>query len=252
MTELNWSIVTSVAKQEYLDGLKEWLQSATQQELKGLLVIKQVLKHKGTKKFKPRKICKLPKLQRTKGSIYQENYNSPVEDNFLLSHRKLKELPASHILSPTALSVLETWVELHDDRYFRNLLLTCLRGMAAVCNCYSPPVTENRATFVWKPMPPRHKVVDRKQRSISQTDFRPQEPLPEMLRTMSPKVDLKHKRPHWMKGNGNILAMPGSTKISSSYQDSFAAFYNSSPSSKLHRFTSSVALTRMIPSSIEV
>lgn len=248
MEDSNWSVIATVARPEYFGQLREWLDTATKQELKGLNVIRAVWKHKGHKRFKPRRQCSLPKLHQRRGSLYQEEFKGSTNDVFILSHRKLKDLPASQVLTPAALTILEDWNSLHDDRYYRNLMLTCLRGMAAVCACYSPPVTEHKANFVWKSIPKMTRASDVRYRSISQTDTRATDNLAAAYVSQSPsKPVFKLHRPAWTKGNGDILAMPGTIKSTSNYQDSFAAYYNLVPSASAARFASSVALTRMIP-----
>jgi hypothetical protein len=245
----NWSIVSSVTKPELHSFLKEWLASASKQEMRGLLLIQAIWKHKGHKKFKPRTQVSLPKLNRRRASTYQEEFAGLSAIQYKESHLNWKDVPACTVLTAPALAVLEQWATLDDDRYYSDLVLASLRGMAAASSCYSPPVTEKAAKFVWNSGLHKQKTLDSRKRSSSQTTMRPWVPqvkpaVPLLLESPTFKVQ---KYP-WMKGNGNLLAWPGSTKAASLYQETFTSHFNRSRLSPVPRFASSVALTRMIPS----
>lgn len=248
--EALWAVIEAATKPELQSRLKIWLESASRQELKGLLIIKAVVKHKGQKLFKPKPKCELPQITKKHNSTYNEEFTGKTTEIFVLSHRKLKDLPASGVLNPSTLATLERWVELRDDKNYRQLMLTCLRGMAAVCSCYSPPISESYSKFTWTT--PVFTAVQRSQKltqSTSDVDLRPWVPPTEQPEAMLTTVsEFKIHKSKWKNGNGDILTWPGHTKQGTLYQDTFVAFPNQKKTVQLPRFRGSVALSRMIPS----
>jgi hypothetical protein len=244
-----WGLVTSVTKAELHSRLRGWLDSATKQEIKGLVAINAIWKHKGQKLFKPKPKCFLPEVSLPKRNIstYKATFVGKTNDYFVLSHRKLKDLPASQVLTPTALSVLEHWLTLKDDKYYRTLMLTCLRGMAAVCMVYAPSISESSTVYGWKTLPHQHKSPVQVSKSRSESALRPWAPRSEKLELSATVSEFKIYKANWANGNGNILAWPGGSKQGTLYQDTYTAFYNKSPTVQPARFVSSVALSRMIP-----
>jgi hypothetical protein len=232
-----------ILKAEYLKFFDIWASTATKNELKGLKVIKAILKHQGKKRFKPKKQSEDQDIINTAEEIrkkYMKSYykseycsnsilNNPETD--ILKYKNLNELKSSEVLNKDALAQLESWLGLGDDKYYQALMLAFLRGVYSVSRTQAyVPVSSHRDNFNWR-------TSSRNRSVMSTKDSKPVQSLSVKTRAKSIEADLQtkpapiqynpigHKLRNLqdLKGNGGITNWISNIPANNTslYQDSF-------------------------------
>lgn len=263
-----------ILKPELVTLISSWLQTATKTEVKGLKVIAAVYKHKGAKKFRSRPQTSHPELptleevaaERRKKqfqSTYEAEYSAlkvSEERSAILRYRKLSDLPCSSVLNNVALKFLESWSALGDEVSYHDLVLACLRSLAAAASADRQAVSEQRKQFIWND-PTRifsaHRVDQiaqqiRSKSSASQRPWiRPTTPVKQDT-TFTSKVlskdDIDRRKQALIKGSGAIISWTGaSQKPVSAYQETFVTHFTKYQQRPPPDFQTSISLGRLIP-----
>lgn len=257
----------SIVKAYCSKYISTWLQTATNDEIKGLKVVQAIIKHKGQKRFKVHEKqerfdidqAKNDVRRRTMTSFYTSHYSSasPSHSHIseILKYKKLSELPYSQILTPTALQLIENWVKLDDDAKFKDLLLTFLQGVNSVCKINGNlPVTSNQDTFQWFskeekermnfPVTVRNTKVQFFDRKKSHSLVSEQKDLIPLKTFYEPKF-YQDRMVRKMRGSGDFINWVYDQN-GSIYQHSFASRTNKIPTEKAVPANSSTVI-RVLP-----
>mmetsp|Transcript_1994 Transcript_1994/g.4470 ORF Transcript_1994/g.4470 Transcript_1994/m.4470 type:complete len:277 (-) Transcript_1994:20-850(-) len=273
MSQLNESL-SLILKPELVKALSNWPSSASPDEIKGLKVITAVINHKGQKKFRSKPTTlhsDLPTLAEVAADRRKKQLQSTYEANFsssrdseqksaVLRYRRLSDLPCSTVLNPISLKFLEAWISLKDDTSYQELMLICLRSLAASINTERQAVTEQKKQYVWND-PSRilkaHRVdnVAQQLRSKSSATQRP------WIRPQTPKktdmsidvkvfskLDLDRMKQALIRGSGAITSWMGAPmKQVSAYQDTYVTHFTRYHQPPPMDFYTSISLGRLIP-----
>lgn len=225
-------IAEGVIKFEYHSTIPVWLANTSKSEIKGLKIIQIVSQKQGCKRFKPKPVHGLEKIQiiskKYNQSQYNEAYNSNIKsknpESDILKFVKLSTLQISKVLKSDSLYFIEKWLLLGDSEHYTELVLCFLRAFFSVIqvNCSSPLSTSQEmhskkqidrvsiygkkkfADFIKVTLP---EIV----RSSSQNTFTAKKP--EFKESAKLIVNKDHK--------DMIKMMPGINNFKSLYQDTF-------------------------------
>lgn len=263
-----------ILKPELVKLLATWVQTASREEVKGLKVIAAVYKHKGVKKFrsKPQTAqSDLPTLKEVAAERRKRQLQSTYEAEFsalrvseqrsaVLRFRKLSDLPCSTVLNSIALRFLESWVVLGDDIIYQELVLSCLRSLAATVSADRQSISEQRKQFVWND-PTRvfsaHRVdqIAQQLRTKSSATQRPwiRPPTPVIENTdftskVFSKEELDRRKQALIRGSGAITSWAGAPiKPVSAYQDTYVTHFIKYHQAPPPDFRTSISVGRLIP-----
>lgn len=263
-----------ILKPELAMTIGPWSQTASSDEIKGLKVITAIINHKGERKFKTKsKISEaaMPTLEGVEAGRRKKALQSSYEAQFSTSpdnkqkpavfrYRKLRDLPCSGVLNNSALKCLESWIELKDDGTYQELMLACLRSLAASVNLNRQAVSEQKKQYVWSDhtrLLKAHRIdcVAPKLRSLSSATQRarvrnvtPKKADTSMDTKIFSKDVLERRRLALMRGAGAITSWMGASgKQNSSYQDTYVTYFTRYHQPPPKDFHTSISLGRMIP-----
>lgn len=266
MTELDAALSLAL-KTELLPAARNWLQTASKEELKGLKVISAVLKNKGAKKFRAQP-SDLKSTLKPEEEFKKNQFKSSYSVEFgtgpqasapnIFQYRKLSDLPCSSTLSPIALRFLEQWISLRDSPVYQQLVLSCLRAIYAVVKSASARTSEAVNSFKWVD-PSRnftsHRIdlvkLERPQTHGNKPWARPETAKPTVNEDAAlrlTKEDLQ-KRVDALRGDHGIFRQAGGTAMpaSSEYQRTFVTHFNKYRKPQGFDGHTSIALGRVCP-----
>lgn len=261
----------TVLLQEHLAFVGTWLESATKNEIKGLKVACAIVKHQGTKRFKPATVkneislgTSAEQLQKKYlKSYYATEYCTEsaqqTSESDILKYRKLSELKCSSVLNKSALFFIENWLGLNDEKVYQSVLLIFLRGIYSVVKTGSAvPSSSHRDNFAWFSKEDQkrtaevskilEKPVEVKKKSNRRAHSLNVDLIAKPAKIESNSMEYKQRALQGMKGNGKIMNWISNVQSinSSLYQDSFVTqYYKQKPVPKADFHTSIVF--RLLP-----
>lgn len=263
------SIAENLFKPCYYQYIQPWLESATKAEIKGLKVLQSIIKHKGTKRFKPYEKPKrndyntveADMRHRTMQSYYTSQYSSlspeRTHESEILNYKRFPELKYATVLKDHNISIVEKWIALNDDIQFRDLMIICLQGFNSVCKINeNMPVTTTQDNFYWyskeersrsnlpisiaKVASPGFKTTPRTHKSSS-VEMKTQE----ISRSFIEPKYFQDKMIRKMRGSGDFVSWVYD-KNSSMYQNAFASRINNCPA-QVSKPLNSSTIIRILP-----
>ena len=170
-------MIKTLIKAEHWSVLERWPSAAKPDEIKGLKLMKSIVKHQGTKRFRTKHVEKDDKAvflseqinveeaqERLKKKYNMSAYSAefgasapPKEaaETVVLGYKKYSELPLAVMLNDTAKKYLDTWLSLNDLEVYKASVLTALRSLFSLIktqsvskSCYSGQFQYNKALVV--------------------------------------------------------------------------------------------------------
>lgn len=262
-----------IIKPEIASKLSLWLQNSSKEEQRGLLLIRSIFKHKGTKKFRTR--CSTSQSTRSIKTVadeiqskylkstYESEYSAFATDNrgAVFQHRKLGDLPCSSILTPVGLMFIENWLKLDDYKEYQDLVLKCLRSLTAIAKTTERLLPEYKRKFTWND-PSKNFTNHRtdhvnsgiqliRASTAARPWVRPKTVLPQDM-NISPqtltKEDTERRKQALIKGSnvvGKWIISPVNSV--SQYQDTYVTHFQKYEKTSRPDFHTSTSLGRLCP-----
>ncbi len=267
------STLRIVVRPEFHSKLSTWISTSSREEQRGLLLIRSIYKHKGTKKFRTR--CSTSQSTRSiktaaeeiqsryLKSTYDSEFSALASDDraALFEYRKLADLPCSHVLTPVSLMFIDNWLKLKDFKEYQDLVLKCLRSLAAMVKSSDRLLPEYQRKFTWND--PSKNFTNHRTDHVNSTiqlvrastASRPWV-RPKTVQTQDmnikpltlTKEDIERRKQALMKGSnvvGKWIISP--TNSVSQYQETFVTHFQKYEKSSRPDFHTSISLGRLCP-----
>ena len=259
-------ILAALLQPSLLPKASLWLQSADQNDLKGLKLLSAIYKHKGAKKFRKGLVTTLSEAsfqeayhelnRKAMLSTYDSEFSQDRAHTALLTSARFEEFPCVKVLNPEAKRYVRNWISLKDSETCVQLVLSTLRAILAFVNYPRTVISEMKQTYTdpSAKLLAKSLVFHRQNRSsiafLPQKDPpkpHPERPISQLSQSFALE-DVKRRKKALYKGSGQVATwLISSQDHQTHYQEQFSTPFNKYTLPPLPDHHTSMSLARLIP-----